>query len=93
MTRWIMILGCAACLGLAGCETMEHEQIITLDAAPPAVQATITSEAKGGEIKEVAKEMRDGKTVYTADVVMGGKMYDLDITEDGKLIGKKEEKY
>jgi uncharacterized membrane protein YkoI len=57
---------------------------------PAAPRATLQAEAKGGKVTEVEKEMKDGKTVYSADVTSAdGKKWDVVIGEDGKLISKK----
>ena len=56
---------------------------------PAAVKATIEKAAKGGTIKEIEKETKDGKTIFEADVVIDGKEYEVTVAEDGKLISTK----
>lgn len=72
-------------------EKNEKEEIVTLDAVPAAVKATIQKEAAGAEIKEIEKETEDGKTIYSAEVLIKGQIVDLKIAPDGKFLGKKVE--
>ncbi len=76
----------------------EADVKVALAAVPPAVRATLEKEARGGKIGDVEKEIKKGKTVYSADVVIDGKEYDVAVGEDGALLqkeldsGKDEEK-
>ncbi len=53
---------------------------------PPAAQATIKQFAGAGTIDEVEKEVKDGATVYSADVTKDGQTFDVIVGADGKLI-------
>ena len=61
---------------------------MAIDQVPPAVKATIEQESKGGRVKEIDKlpGAQDGKTVYSADIVMNGKEQETLISEDGRVI-------
>jgi hypothetical protein len=59
---------------------------------PAAVQKTLTEQAMGQKIETVDKETDKGQVVYETDVKQGGKEWEIRVTEDGKLISKKEEK-
>lgn len=59
---------------------------------PPAVRAALERESVGGKVMEVEKEMKDGKTVYSADVVIKGQTWDITVDEAGKVIKKEMEK-
>lgn len=72
-------------------EDEEEEQIISLDAVPAAVKATIEKEAAGAEIREVEMETEDGVTVYEAEVIIDGQEVDLKVAADGTLLGKEGE--
>ncbi len=53
---------------------------------PPAVQKTFVAEAKGVKIETVTREKgEDEETVYWADVVIGGRNYEIGVLEDGTL--------
>ncbi len=75
------------------CSTKEAgETPVAMKDLPAAVRATLDRETAGGKVTEVEKEMKDGKTVYSADAEVGGKSWDITIAEDGKLISKELEK-
>jgi uncharacterized membrane protein YkoI len=59
---------------------------------PAAVRATLEKEAAGGKVMEVEKEMQNGKTVYSADVMVKGQTWDITVDESGKVIKKEMEK-
>jgi hypothetical protein len=59
---------------------------------PVAVRATLEKEAAGGKVMEVEKEMQNGKTVYSADVMVKGQTWDITVDESGKVIKKEMEK-
>jgi len=72
-------------------EEEEQEEIVSLDAVPAAVKATIEKEAAGAEIKEVEMETEDGVTVYKAEVIIDGQEVDIKVVADGTLLGKEME--
>ena len=59
------------------------------DQVPPAVQKTLTDEAKGQTIDTVDKEDHSGKIIYEADVKLNDKNYEIKVAEDGTLLVKK----
>ena len=60
---------------------------------PAAVQKTMTEQAGGTKIESVDMETsKDGKVIYEADAVIGGKNYEIKVAADGTLIGKSEDK-
>ncbi len=77
-------------LAMAGCAA-EREMKVELEEVPTAVRQTLDRERMGGPVLESEKEIANGKTVYSFDVTIDGKMYDLEIAEDGSLIRKKLE--
>jgi len=84
----VLATGCANCCK----DTKEgHETPVAMADLPAAVKATLDKETAGGKVTEVEKEMKDGKTVYSADAEVGGKYWDITVAEDGKLISKTEE--
>jgi len=84
-------LALAAALALVGCKSHESkdEVKVAMGDVPAPVKATLEKEAAGGKVTEVEKEMKNGKTVYSADVTTkDGKKWDVVVGEDGKLISK-----
>ena len=69
----------------------EDEEVVSLDAVPEAVKATILKEAAGAEIREVEKETEDGVTVYEAEVIIDGQEVDIEVAADGTFLGKEVE--
>ena len=68
-----------------------HEIPVTMADLPPAARATLEKESAGGKVVEIEKEMKSGETVYSADVVIEGKTWDIVVAEDGKLISKEKD--
>src|SRR4051794_23069551 len=80
-TRWIFLA--AMGLGVCGCshnhsekpeaKNTKQEEIepgevkLPLDQAPPAVKATIQKEMAGGDLEDISKINRNGKTIYETD--------------------------
>jgi hypothetical protein len=69
----------------------KDEQKVSIDQVPPAVKATILSEAGKGTVEEIEQETKDGKTIYGADIVIDGKKFEIKVSSDGKLIDKQAE--
>ncbi len=87
--RLLAIAGASLTLGLAACTS---EQKVEMKDLPPAVRASLERETAGGTVTEIEKETKDGKTVYSADAMVGGQAWDITIAEDGKVISKELEK-
>jgi uncharacterized membrane protein YkoI len=69
----------------------KDEQKVSMDQVPPAVKATILSQAGTGTVEEIEQETKDGKTVYGADLIIDGKKFEIKVSSDGKLIDKQAE--
>jgi hypothetical protein len=66
-----------------------HEQKVALADVPAPVKATIEQVvAQGGTLKEIEKATVDGKTAYTASLVVNGEEQETSIDADGKVIGR-----
>ena len=66
-----------------------NEVKMNFSQVPAAAQKTLTEEAKGNKIDTVDKESKHGKTIYEADVVIGGTNYEICVSESGQLVSKK----
>jgi hypothetical protein len=85
-------LGTIGTLIYAGTEKDENKQKVALTDMPPAVQKTIQDNLAGGKITETAKETKEGKTYYEAEVQKGGgEKVEIKVAEDGKLINVGQE--
>ena len=69
----------------------ENEVAVTMNDVPPAVRATLERESAGGKVTEVEKELKKGKTVYSADMEINGVAWDIVVAEDGTVISKEKE--
>ncbi len=86
------LAGCASHHGCKdGCCEEGGETAVALADLPPAVRATLDRETAGGKVTEIEREMKDGKTVYSADAQVGGQWWDITIGEDGTLISKAQD--
>ena len=80
---------------------VEVERKVTKEELPEAVAKTLGEQAGDAEIKELEKEkihavvklvkLDKPQTVYEAKVMQNGKLVEVKIAEDGKLLGKKVE--
>ena len=95
-----IFLGCAAhdrvrplSASTAGAEDGDEgdEVRIPLDQVPAAVMATFRAEANGGEITEVEMETEHGRTTYEEEVNIGGKVWSIEVAQDGTLLEKEVE--
>ena len=82
-----------ATTGLAGkCCKQDKDQALTLDQLPPAVRATLEAQAQGCTIEDLEKEVEDGKTIYSADIIKAdGTKVGVEIAEDGTLLPAEDE--
>ena len=72
-------------------KVLETEEILAMDALPPAVLETVKAESAGGEIKELALETEDGKTFYEVEFEKDGKEHEVKIAEDGTVLEREVE--
>jgi uncharacterized membrane protein YkoI len=92
--RRAMILLAGIPLIAAGCashqrEKEENEVEVTLDQLPPAVRDTITRESGGAPVGKIEREDEKGKAVYEAMITKGGKTWEIEIDESGKVLERK----
>jgi Protein of unknown function (DUF2874). len=90
----IIGLGTIGALVYAGMDKDENKQKVAMTDLPPAVQKTIQDNLAGGTVTETAKETKNGKTYYEAQVQKsGGEKIEIKVAEDGALmgVGKEEE--
>ena len=93
--RRTLILLAAAPLIAAGCAASKHEKEeneveVTLDQVPEAVRETISRESGGAPVGKIAREDEKGKTVYEAMITKGGKTWEVEIDESGKVLEREE---
>ena len=69
---------------------MVYGDDVELSQVPPAVRATLESEAKGFEIDDIERDKDDGKIVYEIDGENDDREIKLKIAVDGTLLEKEE---
>lgn len=67
------------------------EKKLTFQQLPSAVQSTVKSELKGGEIRAIGKETEDGVAQYEIETIRNGKRRDFNVDTHGKLLVVEEE--
>jgi uncharacterized membrane protein YkoI len=83
----VVLAGLTLSIGaLAGRQNAEAEKKTALDQVPEAVKATLLSQ--GGTIEEIEVETENGRTIYEADVTVGGQKMEMKVAADGSLIGQ-----
>ena len=86
--RWVFA-GTLALGGLGGTAFAHGKgsaKSVTIDQLPSAVQQTFQKEASGGQIEELKRVQRGGKTIYEGEVVSNGKGTELQVSEDGSIL-------
>jgi uncharacterized membrane protein YkoI len=90
-------IGVVVLVGLiltTGCLFMDDEDstLITMNELPAVVKPLAEKEIAGGKIKEVEKEIDDGKVIYAITYFdKDGTLMEIEYAEDGKLISKGKE--
>lgn len=88
----VVLAGLTLSIGaLAGRQNAEVEKRTFLDQVPEAVRATLLSQSQGGTIEEIEIETENSRTIYEADVAVGGQKIELKVAADGSLISKEAE--
>lgn len=85
------LLSVAFALASSACSSSREERV-EVSTLPAPVRATLDRETAGGKVTESEREVKNGKTVYSFDAEVGGKLWDIAIAEDGTLISKEVEK-
>ena len=97
-SRWIVTAAATAALIAGGCSQMhkdkeekEGDEVkMSINDIPAPARESLMKEAPGATITTVDKETRkDGKTVYEADAMIGGKNWEIVVDGNGKVIKKK----
>jgi uncharacterized membrane protein YkoI len=82
-----------AFLTLAAIAGLAHaaEKSLPMKDLPAPVQKTIQDTLKGGDIKNISKEVEKGVTQYEVETMLNGKHRDFEVDSKGKLVEVEEE--
>src|SRR4030042_267863 len=84
----LIVVGLALCIGaVATQKIMENEREVSIGEVPEAVRAPILAQAQGNAINEIEMEVKNGQTIYEAEVIIGGRTTDVKVAADGALLG------
>lgn len=86
-----MIRTLTVLLALAGAAAAADAKKITLKDLPPAVQKTVNDNLKGGEIRNIGKEVEHGVSQYEIETMLNGKHRDFNVDTKGSLVAMEEE--
>ena len=74
-------------------EPPKVETAMTIEKAPPAVQATIKRLATPGtKIEEIQEERRGDEIKYEVDIISGNMKTEYEISPEGKIVEQKSKK-
>ena len=88
LTRGGVLALCCGLAVLVCTPAWSEEDTMDLKKCPEKVQKTIQAEAHGGQILEVEQEKSESGVAYEAEVKIADHIYEILVTEEGKLISK-----
>ena len=88
--KWILNVAFAIAVMPVGAAAAQ-EPNAKLKSLPPAVQRAVETETKGATIKDVSKEVENGKTVYQVETLVAGRTRDMVFAADGALLVVEEQ--
>jgi len=86
MKMTLVVLSAMVAIGLPA-----FAKSLQLKDLPAPVQKTVQDTLKGGEIKNISKEVEKGVTQYEVESMLNGKHRDFNVDSKGKLIVVEEE--
>lgn len=90
-TPAITIFVLALCLSISTRAAEQNtEEKVTFENIPAAAAKALKEQAGGEKIKGLSKEKDEGKTVYEATFSRKGRVHDVTVSEDGKLVSDEE---
>ena len=94
MRVWHIVIGLAL-VCLVGCESLESvfekEKEVPLSEVPEAAVTAAKGAVEGITLTEAETQTKGGQAVYLLEGQAAGKVYEIEITADGKVIEVKEE--
>jgi len=67
------------------------EMTMQLNELPSSVRTALERETRGGTIREVERESLRGRTVYSADAMVDGEMWEIEVAEDGSVLSRERD--
>lgn len=73
-------------------EKKRPDNAVDWKTVPAVAQTAIQNNANGGKVTQVTKDLKNGVTVYRAEVKEHDNLFKVSVTDTGTLLGVKEEK-
>jgi uncharacterized membrane protein YkoI len=86
----ITIIAVSAGLCFSAFAAEDTEQKVSLDKLPAAVAKALQAQAGKDKITDLSKERENGKTLYEATFKRNGRVHDVTVDEEGKLVSDEE---
>ena len=67
------------------------ETRVKLQDLPPAVQEAVKMHSKGATVRGFAKEVKDGRTLYEAEMTVKGRTRDLTFDAQGRIVSDEQQ--
>jgi uncharacterized membrane protein YkoI len=64
----------------------EHEEKVAIEQVPQAVKNIIMAFSANGKILEIEKEKEDGRIVFEAEILIGGKKIEIEMDAEGNVL-------
>lgn len=74
-----------------GAEHEDDDESISLDKAPPAVQAAVKKALGGNALDKLSKEDEDGQARYVAEFKADGVEHEVEISESGEVVEEEQD--
>ena len=69
----------------------DSETKVKLEGLPPAVQQAVKAQSQGATLRGVAKEIKNGVTLYEAEMTVHGRTKDITFDAQGKIVSVEEQ--
>jgi uncharacterized membrane protein YkoI len=69
----------------------ETEKAVTLQQLPPAVQEAVKAHSKGATVRGFSMEVKDGRTLYEAEMRVNGRTRDLTFDAKGTIVSDEQQ--
>ena len=76
---------------VSNAHAQDSEKVVKMKDLPQAVQKTVREQSKGARIRELAKEIKDGKTFYEVALKVNGHNRDVLMDPTGAVVEIEEE--
>lgn len=91
MKRLFSVLLLPTLLLLGQAPDKETEKKVKMKDLPAAVQQAVKEQSQGATLRGLSQEVKDGKTLYEAELRIAGRTKDVTFDTDGKVVAVEQE--